>query len=133
MGGGGGWWWVVVVVGQPITDPLSQGLVLTLRSLLALSLTKLFSCKHKSSIPFNARNGIGFPPPSNSPWTQLTNTDIGGDAADVEVSHLLVLNDLLERGLAHLGVVKEGGVGVHLGVDPLVDDPGLGMNLEVRM
>ena len=63
----------------------------------------------------------------------LTNTDIGGDAADVEVSHLLVLDDLLQRGLAHLGVVKEGGVGVHLGVDPLVDDPGLGMHLEVRM
>ena len=64
---------------------------------------------------------------------QLTNTDVSGNAADVEVAHLLVLDELLKRGLAHLGVVKEGGVGVHLGVDPLVDDPGLGMHLEVRM
>ena len=66
-------------------------------------------------------------------WIQLTNTDISGYAADVEITHLLILNELLQRGFAHLGVVKEGGVGVNLRVDPLMDDPGLGMHLEVRM
>ena len=66
-------------------------------------------------------------------FRKLTNTDIGGDAADVQINHLLVLDDLLKRGLAHLGVVKEGGVGVHLRVDSLVDDPGLGVHLEVWM
>ena len=61
----------------------------------------------------------------------LTDADIGCDAADVDVSATLVSDELLQTGLAELGVVKEGGVGVDGGVDALVDHPGLGMDLEL--
>ena len=61
----------------------------------------------------------------------LTDADIGCDAADIDVSAALVSDELLQAGLAELGVVKEGGVGVDGGVDPLVDHPGLGMHLEL--
>ena len=60
-----------------------------------------------------------------------TDADISGDATDIDVSAALVSDELLQTGLAELGVVEEGGVGVDGGVDPLVHDPGLGVHLEV--
>ena len=60
-----------------------------------------------------------------------TDADISSDATDIDVSAALVSDELLQTGLAELGVVEEGGVGVDGGVDPLVHDPGLGVHLEV--
>ena len=60
-----------------------------------------------------------------------TDADISCDATDIDVSAALVSDELLQTGLAELGVVEEGGVGVDGGVDPLVHDPGLGVHLEV--
>ena len=61
----------------------------------------------------------------------LTDADIGSDAANIDVSAALVPDELLQTGLAELRVVKEGGIGVDGGVDALVDNPGLGMHLEL--
>ena len=52
----------------------------------------------------------------------LTDTDIRGDAADVNVGATLVVDELLQAGLAQLGVVKKCRVGVNIGIDSLVDD-----------
>ena len=61
----------------------------------------------------------------------LTHAHVGGDAAHVHVGHLLLLDHLLKGGLAKLRVVEECGVGVHLGVDPLVDHAALGVHLQL--
>ena len=58
-------------------------------------------------------------------------TDISGNTADEDVCAAFSSYELLQAGLAQLGVVEEGGVGVDGGVDPLVHDPGLGVHLEV--
>ena len=52
----------------------------------------------------------------------LTDTDIRGDAAHVDVGTALVVDELLQAGLAQLGVVKKCRVGVNIGIDSLVDD-----------
>ena len=52
----------------------------------------------------------------------LTDTDIRGDTADVDVGAALVVDELLQAGLAQLGVVKKCRVGVNIGIDSLVDD-----------
>ena len=41
-------------------------------------------------------------------FSPLTDTDIRGDAADVDVGAALVVDELLQAGLAQLGVVEEG-------------------------
>ena len=61
----------------------------------------------------------------------LTDTDIRGDAADVNVGATLVVDELLQAGLAQLGVVEEGGVGVDVGVDSFVHHAGLRVHLQV--
>ena len=46
-------------------------------------------------------------------------TDIRGDAADVDVGDVLFLDDVLQARLGQLHVVEEGGVGVHVRVGAL--------------
>ena len=50
----------------------------------------------------------------------LTNTDVSGNPADVDVSHVLLLDDVLKAGLRELLVVKERRVGVDIGVGSLI-------------
>ena len=49
-------------------------------------------------------------------------TDISGNTADEDVSAALSSYELLQAGLAQLGVVKKCRVGVNIGIDSLVDD-----------
>ena len=49
----------------------------------------------------------------------ITNTDVGGNPANIDVGHVLLLDDVLQAGLGQLLVVKEGGVGVNVGVGAL--------------
>ena len=48
-----------------------------------------------------------------------SDTDIRGDAADVDVSDVPLLDDVLQARLGQLHVVEEGGVGVHVRVGAL--------------
>ena len=50
----------------------------------------------------------------------LTNTNVSGNAADVDVGHVLLLDDVLQAGLRELLVVKERRVGVDIGVGSLI-------------
>ena len=50
----------------------------------------------------------------------LTNTNVSGNPADVDVSHVLLLDDVLQAGLRELLVVKERRVGVDIGVGSLI-------------
>ena len=52
----------------------------------------------------------------------VTYTYIGGNTTDIHISAARVLNQLSERCLAKLCVVKECRVGVNVGIDSLVDD-----------
>ena len=45
----------------------------------------------------------------------LTDTDVSGNPANVDVGHVLLLDDVLQAGLRELLVVKEGGAGVDIG------------------
>ena len=49
-------------------------------------------------------------------------TDISGNTADEDVCAALSSYELLQAGLAQLGVVKKCRVGVNIGIDSLVDD-----------
>lgn len=49
----------------------------------------------------------------------ITNADVGGYPANIDVGHVLLLDDVLQAGLRQLLVVKEGGVGVDIGVGAL--------------
>ena len=50
----------------------------------------------------------------------LTDTDVSGDPADVDIGHVLLLDDVLQAGLRELLVVKERRVGVDIGVGSLI-------------
>ena len=50
----------------------------------------------------------------------LTNTDVSGNPADVDVGHVLLLDDVLQARLRELLVVKERRVGVDIGVGSLI-------------
>ena len=47
--------------------------------------------------------------------------------------HILLPDQLLHVGLAQLLVVKEGGVGVNVGVEALLDNLALGVNLDASI
>ena len=49
----------------------------------------------------------------------FTDTDVSRYPANVDVGHILLLDDVLQAGLRQLLVVKEGGVGVDVGVGAL--------------
>ena len=73
--------------------------------------------------------------PCSSPWNAVdateqlslkqketfsnTNADVGGNSANIDIGHVLLLDDVLQAGLGELLVVKEGGVGVDIGVGAL--------------
>ena len=50
----------------------------------------------------------------------LTDTDVSGNPADVDVGHVLLLDDVLQARLRELLVVKERRVGVDIGVGSLI-------------
>ena len=50
----------------------------------------------------------------------LTNTDVSGNPADVDIGHVLLLDDVLQAGLRQLLVVKERRVGVDIRVGSLI-------------
>ena len=50
----------------------------------------------------------------------LTNTDVSGNPADVDIGHVLLLDDVLQAGLRELLVVKERRVGVDIRVGSLI-------------
>ena len=50
----------------------------------------------------------------------LTDTDVSGNPADVDVGHVLLLDDVLQAGLRELLVVKERRVGVDIWVGSLI-------------
>ena len=50
----------------------------------------------------------------------LTNTDVSGNPADVDVGDVLLLDDVLQARLRELLVVKERRVGVDIGVGSLI-------------
>ena len=58
-------------------------------------------------------------------------TDVSGNTADVNIRDTFLSDQRLQPGLALLGIIEEGGVGVNVGVDPLVDDVSPGVFLEV--
>ena len=49
-------------------------------------------------------------------------TDISGNATDIHVCAAFSSYQLLQAGLAQLGIVKKCGVRVNIGIDSLVDD-----------
>ena len=49
----------------------------------------------------------------------FTDTDVSRYPANVDVGHILLLDDVLQAGLRQLLVVKEGGVGVDVRVGAL--------------
>ena len=51
----------------------------------------------------------------------LTDTDVSGNPADVDVGHVLLLDDVLQAGLRELLVVKERRVGVDIRVGSLIN------------
>ena len=61
-----------------------------------------------------------------------TNTDVRSNAADVEISDILLSDQLLHVGCAQFLVVKEGGVGINVGVETLLDGVALGVDLGTR-
>ena len=50
----------------------------------------------------------------------LTNTNVSGNPADVDVGDVLLLDDVLQAGLRELLVVKERRVGVDIRVGSLI-------------
>ena len=50
----------------------------------------------------------------------LTNTDVSGNPADVDVGDVLLLDDVLQARFRELLVVKERRVGVDIGVGSLI-------------
>ena len=50
----------------------------------------------------------------------LTNTDVSGNPANVDIGHVLLLDDVLQARLRELLVVKERRVGVDIGVGSLI-------------
>ena len=50
----------------------------------------------------------------------LTDTDVSGNPANVDVGHVLLLDDVLQAGLRELLVVKERRVGVDIRVGSLI-------------
>ena len=61
-----------------------------------------------------------------------TNTDVSSDAADVEIGDIFLSDQLLHVGCAQFLVVEEGGVGINVGVETLLDGVALGMDLGTR-
>ena len=51
----------------------------------------------------------------------LTNTDVSGNPADVDIGDVLLLDDVLQARLRELLVVKERRVGVDIGVGSLIN------------
>ena len=62
-----------------------------------------------------------------------TNTDVSSDAADVEIGDLFLSDQLLHVGCAQFLVVKEGGVGINVGVETLLDGVALGVDLGTKV
>ena len=58
-------------------------------------------------------------------------TDVSSNTADVNIRDTFLSDQRLQPGLALLGVIEEGGVGVNVWVDPLVDDVSPRVFLEV--
>ena len=52
-------------------------------------------------------------------FSKNTNANVGGNSANIDIGHVLLLDDVLQAGLRELLVVKEGGVGVDIGVGAL--------------
>ena len=50
----------------------------------------------------------------------LTDTDVSGNPADVDIGHVLLLDDVLQARLRELLVVKERRVGVDIRVGSLI-------------
>ena len=50
----------------------------------------------------------------------LTDTNVSGNPANVDVGHVLLLDDVLQAGLRELLVVKERRVGVDIRVGSLI-------------
>ena len=61
----------------------------------------------------------------------LTYADISSNATNIDISAALSADQLLQAGLAELGVVKECRVRVNVGVDTFVDNASLGVHLEI--
>ena len=68
-------------------------------------------------------------------YGQLTHAHIGGDAAHVNIRHQLLLDDLLQRCSAQLGVIEKSGVRVNVWVDALFHylTAGVDLVLEVQV
>ena len=74
--------------------------------------------------------------PCSSPWNAVdateqlslkqqerfsnTNADVGGNSANIDIGHVLLLDDVLQAGLGELLVVKERRVGVDIRVGSLI-------------
>ena len=62
-----------------------------------------------------------------------TNTDVSSDAADVEIGDLFLSDQLLHVGCAQFLVVKEGGVGINVGIETFLDCVALGVDLGTKV
>ena len=62
----------------------------------------------------------------------FTDTDVSCYPANVDVGHILLLDDVLQAGLRQLLVVKEGGVGVDVRVGALEWNPGSALSSDTQ-
>ena len=62
----------------------------------------------------------------------FTDTDVSRYPANVDVGHVLLLDDVLQAGLRQLLVVKEGGVGVDVRVGALEWNPGSALSSDTQ-
>ena len=62
----------------------------------------------------------------------FTDTDVSRYPANVDVGHILLLDDVLQAGLRQLLVVKEGGVGVDVRVGALEWNPGSDLSSDTQ-
>ena len=62
----------------------------------------------------------------------FTDTDVSRYPANVDVGHILLLDDVLQAGLRQLLVVKEGGVGVDVRVGALEWNPGSALSSDTQ-
>ena len=61
----------------------------------------------------------------------ITYAYISSNATNIHISASFIADELLQTSLAKLSVVKECRVRVNVGVDTLVDNSSLGMDLEI--
>ena len=62
----------------------------------------------------------------------FTNTDVSGDATDIEIGDLFLSDQLLHVGLAQLLVVKEGRIGINVRVETLLDNVAIRVDLDKK-